>query len=506
MNLEQRLARVAELNSRGLGGNDRTPSNEATVEGRDKETGQYMVRRNGHFEMAESATTGIIKPGVNTPVVQGKVFAVPHQPRPKAMPSFPNIANAEKSNVFIACLPYVKGGLSGDPTPYFVGYNGFLPARNANKLAADGAFFADEYDRVVPAVLYANEAFEDVHWRMDRSLSYEILKAVYDFVFATEEERSPSTSALPLLDIQSARVYYGGHPAYEDWIRGTASQWRTSERGKYVRTEGFAFQSPANPLNGFSLTGTQFSDSCNLGVSVLDLSRRSTNGYTLKPAYIQKFLRTAVNRPEKTLIIVPPNQSLDVFWDYTISNSFGNNLGEGSPYGADWLPEITIAARLAASVSERLIGVATHGVSQSIPGPNGGKRINSGLNGSAGNSYVNGFTPLSEYDASRQFVGYRTPIVHTETYPPKNQKQFAGLMSRLSERVGTSLYLDKGRYFTGVSKRDRLQTLYGDSSTPHFWIKPLSKASVDEINMQAEADALGIRKAIQYNVGLDIRP
>jgi hypothetical protein len=543
MDLEQRLNRAAERNVKGVGGKVGSPSEEATIEGRDKATGQYVVRRNGCTEMAESATTGIIKNGVNAPVVQGKVFAVPHQPRPKTNLSFPQIAKAEPHDVYIAYLPISIGGVYQNVNGASVGFGLGLQVtplsdipNNVAATSHDLRAYENFYEgNPRPAAYWTTRESDFNGWHIrgrqyidgttisqaERGFGYLVAKEVIDFVFPSDDP----------FDSASSRVFevINGSDANILTRPGTAIAFRKYLDGRL-----------GVDIAGIGEGGGTLTNSIRNSITILHGFNEGYGQSNLKS--LKQFLLSAFTPNEngiitKKLIIMP------------IGAPFMNSIHSNSMINPASL-RINNAAN---TIRHRLIGVINHGVGKAsertliadtrddsfhawISNITGGIRTSfdpvlsqpsvskasSAAGGYGSNSYIEmsledytyrGIHPGDSHDQSHirhkafldKYFGPGGPYGHywpsiIPPQRPKNQKEFSRLITSLATNIGSTLYVDRSYYFSGVYKEDPLQSLYGDSTTPHFWIKGLTKKNVDSVDIEAIASGFGLSDfEINYN-------
>jgi hypothetical protein len=436
VDLQKRLAAAANQNAQAIGKPLDPPSGEATVVARDKATGQYIIKRNGALEMAESATNGALKPGVNLPAEQGKIFATPHQPRPKPSYGFPQVAKASEHNVFIAYLPIKINFLR---RPYA---NTLIPPLGFGITSADKDYElaknpAITYDRKAVSFRFESHpnprpahSWEATQWdfngdtynwsggegldglggfdyldgiRMDLSSGYKILKQVIDFVFPKTDEfipqlpnqnRSVSDNLLPLIT---------GFGSYNG--PGTGIEYRTDYT--YVRFAsgaGIDLRNPSQPI----LTNNSLSP-----VTILYNYSENFDGSAVvpTPTYGEENVRALRNlmlrafRPDsdgitrKKLIIIPYDGEvlLRVGDPDRISNDSPAYPGYVMPSPQSNLP----INKARDTIRARLFGAISHG-----EGMASGRRSLVGSWDESWHEWQGPFNPTSqEFDIYREFNG-----------------------------------------------------------------------------------------------------
>jgi hypothetical protein len=515
MGLESRLKAIADNNAAQVGQSKRNRSIEASVTGYDKQTGQYLVKRDGAIETTQSATNGLIKIGDILPAIQGKLFSMPHCPLLRRKPSAPHMSTpTEEHKVYIAYLPIsligktkiVGGQVIGDGTGIGLnvdfngvnntgGYNLFKRSqplqsalsypRNLRSWGTGQIDFTDEgYDFSVPNIPAV---------RTDDSNAYKILKAVIDFVFPSDDPNdSVSEYALELVEepVVSANGNYIG--------------------GTWVKPNGIDIINIGVPGSGIR------TDICDSSITII------TDYYTqyyISPFRLQRFLKSAFQTDGKKLIIIPLETPAAL--PFSVEPIERSTINEDSalPY------RIPIANAM-------LCGVACHGVGHSQAperiqyatnandeywsAPDGslilapelaypdGQRAVSALEGDGANNYqaVTGSDNF-RYNAPaairNQFWGVNSnyglfwPPGGIQTYAQASgQKQYKPLIDSLLQSLGGQLYTNSSLYFSQLYEDDPLQTIYGDSQTPHYWIKGVTEANVDSVDLVALADQLNI--------------
>ena len=471
MDLQKRLATAANQNAQAIGKPIDPPSGEAVVTGRDKVTGQYIIKRNGALEMADSATNGALKIGVAVPAEQGKIFATPHQPRPKISYGFPHVAKANYK-VYIACIPFVRGGFSGELDPCLAGNNIFYPASKKE------FGLRDEYE-----FLGNNLIDGDYLLRMDRSKNYAILKELIDFVFRKDDGSSVSAEVMeevinsqyevydanldPLI-YNFGYIYEGNYIALRKRAGGDRNFFEEIEIGPELSPNAYVTDRCRTSVNVINVGGlrTQF-----------EASRFPANiGY---PFFLKRFLKDAFKREGKTLIIIPPeNMPVNGFAKaYDALQLYPGSWSSVQPNRQMWQR----AGELAESLVERLIGATSNGLGVvKMAGELEPMLRESTLRGEApASDYVeqpvdwtsweadyfyfkgpNGLEYSSYYEwdenPGRDYYGAYRPVPR-ETFPAKDQSHFSRLLNALNDNVGPSLYVQRNRVFSGLNNKDRIQ-------------------------------------------------
>jgi hypothetical protein len=146
-------------------------------------------------------------------------------------------------------------------------------------------------------------------------------------------------------------------------------------------------------------------------------------------------------------------------------------------------------------------------------------RAPSTLNGAATNLYTamttedfsrRGQSPFNSTDEdnfpySRSFYnkyfapggpyGHYWNTIVTPLKANKPQKEFTTLMASMATAMDATRYINRSYYFSGVYKDDPLQPLYGDTETPHYWIKGVSLKNVESVDIEAICDEFGVSEA-----------
>jgi hypothetical protein len=473
MSLEDRLARRAARNANDISIPE-VRSDEATVVGYDKVTGQHIVKRAGAREVVNSATSGVLKPGVNVPAIQGQAFATPHVPRKKPLWGAPQIAKEVEHKVFLAVLPgRIYTDMPWLGSPYFVRDGG----RDGEYSYATQGGFAPSSPPLESSFLgEGDEIASDGHTlltKSEKSYSYKIFKAVIDGMFPATEGQGLTSEVV----LSSIGIGQTGNTV--------------------IRTPGLQYSAI-----GIQITGSGATDEIRDGGVFVIETGRSTDETEIPAFFLKRILTSALKAKGKTLIVVLCDRLLPKaipFYESTdaISQSYLNAFDRKLRY-------------LQRDLVTRLFGVCLHGRYESgqVYNSNGyTQRRNSSLflGGSGGASYE---LASDYYLSSGWSPGYikatKKEIPYTR-FPAKNSKEFALLRQNISE-LPSSLYVSNNYYFSSINKKDPLQAIYGDSETPHFFIKGISEEYVAAIDVVAEADAAGIPKALQYTNGLDIDP
>jgi hypothetical protein len=523
MGLADRLKAIANSSAAQVGQSKPKRSTEASVTGYDKQTGQYLIKRDGAVETTQSATNGLIKIGDILPAIQGKLFSMPHCPILRRKPSAPHLSTpVDEHKVYIAYLPIsligktkiVDGQIIGDGTGIglnvnFAGENnagGYSLFKQNRPLQSELSYprnlrgwqtsqidFTDEgYDFSVPNIPAV---------RTDDSNAYEILKAVIDFVFPSDDPNTlVSSNALQLV---------------EEPVVSTASMNGNYIGGTWVKPNGIDIINIGAPGSGIR------TDVCDSSITIIT---DYYSQYYISPFRLQRFLKSAFQSDGKKLIIIPLEtpQSLPFSVDpiETVTFAQGNGV---------YVYRIPIANAM-------LCGVASHGVGHS-QGPeriqyatnandeyfvaadgsliyapelalSDGQRAVSALEGDGANNYraVTGndnFRYNAPAAIRNQFWGINSnyglfwPPAGIQAYAQASgQPQYKPLIDSLLQSLGGQLYTNSSLYFSQLYENDPLQTIYGDSQTPHYWIKGVTEANVDAVNLVALADQWGIPTGI----------
>lgn len=543
------LARIAQANADRISGPKLPSPRNATVTGYDKATGLYIVNRAGALELAESATNGGLKLGAEAPSIQGKVFATPHTPRPIYQLSVPHISKpSQEHKVFLACLPYADSWANGIPwftnqSMFFGGNNSFFPTNSAGANLRET--FVEEYDK----------ASDGYTVQTQRSLAYKMLAEVIDFVFPQADGSKLSGDCLvPFVNtVYNTRTYRTSHNTSIESIM---------YRGNYLIASDIYSKRTVLRFGARVTTSIVFLD---IKRAVYENQVGTTPyGFGMSLAFKQ-LLGSAFERKEKTLIIVRP-QGFTFHGYARILSDYDLMYAIGERYDLDAnVNNWRTAAVLNEELMERLLGVSFHGMGfvsdgrsqRGGQGPIGRRgtygdknklsKINvdyTGIDTDYGLDYWENstrlrhsnalafgnlaFTPadIVQYSSShdgrypdqplgpngtwtswstytdRPYGDY-SPIVGHTAVNFQSQKQFENLITSLGESVGSEFYVRQNGVYTGINELDVVQPLYGDSLTPHFWIKGISKESIDAIDPVAEANALGIAKVKQYICGID---
>jgi hypothetical protein len=65
----------------------------------------------------------------------------------------------------------------------------------------------------------------------------------------------------------------------------------------------------------------------------------------------------------------------------------------------------------------------------------------------------------------------------------------------MATAMESTRYINRSYYFSGVYRDDPLQPLYGDTETPHYWIKGVSLKNVEAVDIEAICDEFGVSEA-----------
>lgn len=546
MGLADRLKVIANSSAAQVGQSKPKRSTEASVTGYDKQTGQYLIKRDGAIETTQSATNGLIRIGDILPAIQGKLFSIPHCPSPPRKPSAPRLSTpsaVDEHRVYIAYLPIsllakkkivaervvddgTALGLNIDFDGNALGLNGlgdYNLFRRSGTLQSD--FFYPRNLRVwQPSKIdFTNEGvdFSDPSApaaRTDESSAYEILKAVIDFVFPSDVPNVLASSAvLQLVEEPTGSIAFSGE-YIGMYIGGT---WVVPNTGyKWLKSNGININIDIEIVSiGTPWPGPVVrTDVCDSSITIITDYHHQ---YYISPFRLKRFLKSAFQGNGKKLIIIPLESpstlpfSVEPIETVTLAHERGS-----------WAYRIPIANAM-------LCGVASHGVGHSqypirfkrATGPEetywhapdgspilapelaypDGQRAVSALEGDGSNNYseVPGVSHFRynnfRYDAPpairNQFWGVNDnyglfwPPAELPTYAQASgQPQYKPLIESLLQSLGGQLYTNSSLYFSQLYEDDPLQTIYGDSQTPHYWIKGLTEANVDAVDLVALAD------------------
>jgi hypothetical protein len=356
---------------------------------------------------------------------------------------------------------------------------------------------------------------------MSKSVAYKLLKSVIDFVFPVDEGDTKRSDQVLIPNTRSV-VVDAGFPS------------------EFIREEKeFLLNGIQRPLSAGDNSGVFDM----FDIVVVSINESSSFPFNLKQLMKRKFTGIKNGTLKKVLFIIH-NGNLNApvtksSLEYPLLQGCRpaaiTHAGFGLPIGG--LTEFSIydtaadrefyrARWLAGVVTEQLLGVTACGVKTSIG-------VQETIKKTLAASFLSGGAPAPAYgDVSgiswfgrSQII--RDNVIHTlteneliesvggsrwgglfwSTHNPGNyiadQKQFAPLLSELSESVGSTIYFGHNRFFKGLSEVSPIQPIYGDMHTPHCWIKGVTEEEIDAIDPVAMADEYSISKPVQYIHGLD---
>ena len=558
--LSDRLSQIANLNAQRVGNDKPTDSNDGIVVGVDKTTGDYLIKKNGTIATAKSTGNSGIKLGVANPVMGGKVLNPETPQKKKAPPSVPVAANRVENSFYIAYLPVPITATPVPNTTYFnqsrlngIGvfstdaydlaeYHGVTDifdysigtlgpslrsyVRYAPFERPEGFLMSDFYvgwDECTPRRTSADAPFDIVgSLDMSKSVAYKLLKSVIDFVFPVDEGDTKRSDQVLIPNTRSV-VVDAGFPS------------------EFIREEKeFLLNGIQRPLSA----GENSAVFDLFDIVFISLKESSSLPFNLKQLIKRKFAGIRNGSLKKVLLVIYPESfNAPVTKSYleypllqgsrpaaTNTAAFGLTIGQIGSNQTAVEREFHRARWLAGVVTEQLLGVTACGAKVSIgtepflsnDDPNSRKTLAA--------SSLGGGAPASSYaDVSNVPFGGRANIIDPygtsdnelaknaggsqwgglfwSTHNPGNyisdQKQFAPLLSELSESVGSTIYFGHNHFFKGLSEVSPIQPIYGDMHTPHCWIKGVTEEEIDAIDPVAMADEYSISKPVQYIYGLD---
>ena len=560
--LNDRLSQIANLNAQRVGNDKPTDSNDGIVVGVDKTTGDYLIKKNGTIATAKSTGNSGIKLGVANPVMGGKVLNPETPQKKKAPTSVPVAANRVENSFYIAYLPVP---ITATPVPNTTNFNqnrlngiGFYPTgeyggsdylfhsigtlgpslrsyvRYAPFELPEGFLMPDFYvgwDECTPRRIRADAPFDIIgSLDMSKSVAYKLLKSVIDFVFPVDEGDTKRSDQVLIPNTRSV-VVDAGFPS------------------EFIREEKeFLLDGIQRPLSAGDNSGAFDM----FDIVVVSLNESSSFPFNLKQLMKRKFTGIKNGTLKKVLFIIH-NGNLNApvtksSLEYPLLQGCRpaaiTHAGFGLPIGGTTVWDVydTAADRefyrarwLAGVVTEQLLGVAACGEKMSI-GTNATPGVSvedatlkktlaaSSLGGGAPAPVYGDVSGISEWDRGliirdnviqtlteneliESVGGSRWGGLFWSTHNPGNyiadQKQFAPLLSELSESVGSTIYFGHNHFFKGLSEVSPIQPIYGDMHTPHCWIKGVTEEEIDAIDPVAMADEYSISKPVQYIHGLD---
>lgn len=539
--LNDRLSQLASRNAQGVGSDKSIDSNDAIVVGVDKTTGDYLVRKNGAVSTAKSVGNSGIKLGVSHPVVDGKILNPERPPTKKVLLSVPVSAKSQVENSFY--IAYLPVPITGSSLSGYSRLNGIGDYRTSAYNVAEyhGVIYENHKIGTLGPSLNSyipHAPFESppgtvptdlyLGWEecsaigsapnqvgvidMRKSVAYKLLKSVIDFVFPAAE----------------------GDTKRSDQVLTPNTRWTF---GTWTREEKeFLLRGIQRPLSAGE-NGEMFDQ---FDIVCISLSESWSFPFNLKQLIKRKFAGIKNGSLKKVLIVIHSG-SLIPYDAYpmlrgcrpTTVKTAGFGLAIEAMGAKSAELEYFRAGWLAGVVTEQLLGVTLCGLKTSI-----GTRGTIGYRGSgakralsasslAGGANAPPYADVSNVSWAERFGHFAFRIVPDnilikdaggsqwgglfwDTYNTGNyitdQKQFAPLLSDLSESVGSTVYFGFNYFFKGLSEVSPIQPIYGDIHTPHCWIKGITEEEIDAIDPVAMAAEFNISKPVQYLYGLDVPP